>query len=80
MISIAAGMSRLVGGGSSLFALLALAPAAVRVPAVIAHLLKGFLWNVLGNGGNEFQGGKEKCPSSGAIIICLIRLYSTQIA
>ena len=45
---------RLVGGGSRLFALLALAPAAVRVPAVIAHQLKGFFREVMGDGGNEF--------------------------
>ena len=35
-----------------------LAPTAIRVPAVIAHQLKGLFRNVLGDGGNEFQGGK----------------------
>jgi hypothetical protein len=37
---------------------LPLAPAAIRIPAVIAHQLKRLFRNVLGDGGNEFQGGK----------------------
>ena len=41
------------------FRFFALSPAPVRVPAVIAHQLKRFLRNMLGDGGNEFLGGKD---------------------
>jgi len=49
---------RLVGSGHRLFALLPLTPTAIRLPAVISHQLKGLFRDVLGDGGNEFHGGK----------------------